>query len=89
MAVFSLISHLTAGLASGNRKYDITALTFRNVGMSGCLFTLLERNRDREQAGWTPQITHYSRVFLTPETKWVTQLQLTSCEIITFKRTQA
>lgn len=47
MAVFGLISHLTAGLASGNRKYDITALTFRNVGMSGCLFTLLERNRRR------------------------------------------
>lgn len=35
VAVFSSISHLTAGLASGNRKYDITALTFRNVGMSG------------------------------------------------------
>ena len=45
VVVFSSISHLTAGLASGNRKYDITALTFRNVGMSGCLFTLLERKR--------------------------------------------
>lgn len=45
LAVFGLISHLTAGQASENRKYDITALTFRNVGMSGCLFTPLERNR--------------------------------------------
>ncbi len=42
VAAFDLIGHLTAGLASGNRKYDITALTFRNVGMSGCL---LEQNR--------------------------------------------
>lgn len=58
MAVFGLISHLTAGLASGNRKYDITALTFRNEGMSGRLFTLLERNRDREQAGRTQKIAH-------------------------------
>lgn len=40
VGVFSLISHLTASLASGNRKYDITTLTFRNVGMSGCLLTL-------------------------------------------------
>lgn len=44
VAVFDLVSHLTAGLASGNRKYDITALTFWNVGMSGCLFTPLEPN---------------------------------------------
>lgn len=41
VAVFGLICHLTAGLPSGNRKYDITALTFRNVGMSGGLLTLL------------------------------------------------
>lgn len=42
-AVFGLSRHLTAG--QENRKYDISALTFRNVGMSGCLFTPLERNR--------------------------------------------
>lgn len=44
-AVFGFSRHLTAGQAPENRKYDITALTFRNVGMSGCLFTPLERNR--------------------------------------------
>lgn len=27
------VQHLTAALASGNRKYDITRLTFWNVGM--------------------------------------------------------
>lgn len=43
--MFGLSRHLTAGQAPENRKYDITALTFRNVGMSGCLFTPLERNR--------------------------------------------
>lgn len=48
MPVFGLISHLTAGLASGNRKYDITVLTFRNVGMSVGLFTLLEQNRKKQ-----------------------------------------
>lgn len=45
LAVFGLSRHLTAGQAPENRKHDITALTFRNVGMSGCLFTPLERNR--------------------------------------------
>lgn len=45
LAVFGLISHLTAGRAPENRKCDITALTFRNVGMSACLFTPPEPNR--------------------------------------------
>lgn len=54
-AVFGLISHLTAGLASGNRKYDISALTCRNVGTSGCLLALC---RNTERAGRTRQTTH-------------------------------
>lgn len=46
------LSHLTAGLASGNRKYDITALTFRNVGMSGRMLTLLAMKK-RQKASRT------------------------------------